>query len=101
MADDKEEQIRRRAYALWEEGGRPADKDAEHWEQATRELDQAAAAGSSSRSSKTAEAKTVEQGKTVSTEPAIAVAGKKSGGKKTEVNKTAVTKRTSKPKAGS
>lgn len=32
------ERIRLRAYRIWEEAGRPAGKDREHWEQAQAEL---------------------------------------------------------------
>jgi hypothetical protein len=45
MAEHKDDWIRQRAYALWEEEGRPSGKDAAHWEQAAREH---AAAGSKS-----------------------------------------------------
>ena len=33
-----EDLIRRRAYQIWEEGGRPAGRDKQHWEQAEMEL---------------------------------------------------------------
>ncbi len=33
-----EETIRERAYALWEEAGRPDGRADEHWRQAAREL---------------------------------------------------------------
>ncbi|WP_142847050.1 DUF2934 domain-containing protein [Telmatospirillum sp. J64-1] len=33
-----EEQIRRRAYELWEDQGRPAGREHEHWLQAEREI---------------------------------------------------------------
>ncbi|KSV85785.1 DUF2934 domain-containing protein [Sinorhizobium sp. GL28] len=36
--DDREELIRRRAYAIWESEGRPEGQDERHWEQASREL---------------------------------------------------------------
>ncbi|HEX7858375.1 MAG TPA: DUF2934 domain-containing protein [Sphingobium sp.] len=39
MADDREQQIRARAYALWEADGKPHGKDLLHWDQATREVD--------------------------------------------------------------
>ncbi|HEX7820426.1 MAG TPA: DUF2934 domain-containing protein [Sphingobium sp.] len=38
MAQDREEQIRARAHALWEAEGKPHGKDALHWDQATREI---------------------------------------------------------------
>ena len=32
------EQIRQRAYAIWEEEGRPSGRDIEHWLKAEREV---------------------------------------------------------------
>ncbi len=37
---DLEDQIRRRAYELWEQGGREHGHDTEHWLQAAREVTQ-------------------------------------------------------------
>ena len=37
MADSEDDWIKKRAYALWEEEGKPHGKNAEHWEQARRE----------------------------------------------------------------
>lgn len=37
MAENEDDWIKKRAYALWEEEGQPHGKDAEHWEQARRE----------------------------------------------------------------
>lgn len=39
MAIDKHEQIRHRAYEIWEEEGRPTGADLRHWLQACDELD--------------------------------------------------------------
>jgi hypothetical protein len=36
---DRETRIRERAYAIWEREGRPQGRDAEHWAQATAEMD--------------------------------------------------------------
>lgn len=36
--DDREELIRRRAYAIWEREGRPEGQDKRHWEQASQEM---------------------------------------------------------------
>lgn len=36
--DDLQEQIRRRAYELWEQGGYEHGHDLKHWRQAEREL---------------------------------------------------------------
>jgi hypothetical protein len=41
--DDLTKKIRQRAYALWEEAGRPSGLDKDHWLQAERECREAAA----------------------------------------------------------
>lgn len=38
MAIDKQEQIRRRAYEIWEQEGRPEGSATRHWLQASDEL---------------------------------------------------------------
>ncbi|MDX3924247.1 MAG: DUF2934 domain-containing protein [Shinella sp.] len=40
MSDTRKEWISKRAYSIWEEQGKPHGRDAEHWEQATRERDE-------------------------------------------------------------
>jgi hypothetical protein len=35
---DRDELVRIRAYAIWEEEGRPHGRDKEHWERALREM---------------------------------------------------------------
>jgi hypothetical protein len=40
MSDVRLEWISKRAYAIWEEAGRPHGQDAEHWDQAARERDE-------------------------------------------------------------
>ena len=40
MTDARMEWISKRAYALWEEAGRPHGQDAEHWAQAVREREE-------------------------------------------------------------
>ena len=40
MTDARREWISKRAYALWEEAGRPHGRDGEHWEQAVREREE-------------------------------------------------------------
>jgi hypothetical protein len=37
MTESRDEWIKKRAYSIWEEEGRPAGRDAIHWEQASRE----------------------------------------------------------------
>ena len=39
LGPEREEAIRKRAYALWQEQGQPDGKDWEHWFQAERERD--------------------------------------------------------------
>ena len=39
MLDVHETIIRRRAYEIWEEEGRPEGREAEHWEMAMRQLE--------------------------------------------------------------
>lgn len=38
MADDREDQIRRRAHEIWEAEGKPHGRDRLHWDQAAEEL---------------------------------------------------------------
>ncbi|WP_312796956.1 DUF2934 domain-containing protein [Tianweitania sp.] len=40
---DREEQIKARAHAIWEEEGRPDQRSSDHWERAEREIDSQAA----------------------------------------------------------
>jgi hypothetical protein len=47
MSDsDKEEKIRKRAHAIWEEEGSPEGRHDEHWERAAREFDEQGGAAS-------------------------------------------------------
>lgn len=41
MPEQKEQAIRERAYAIWEEEGRPDGKDLEHWRRAEDEINSA------------------------------------------------------------
>ena len=45
MADDRQEQIRRRAHAIWEREGRPHGEHERHWLQASAEIDGHGATG--------------------------------------------------------
>lgn len=38
MSEDLDQKIRERAYALWEEEGRPAGRHEAHWHEAARDL---------------------------------------------------------------
>jgi hypothetical protein len=37
-SEDLQERIRRRAYELWEQSGRPEGREKEHWDLACREI---------------------------------------------------------------
>ncbi|RUV74227.1 MAG: DUF2934 domain-containing protein [Mesorhizobium sp.] len=39
MTDDRQERIRQRAHAIWEQAGRPDGAHQQHWDQATAEID--------------------------------------------------------------
>ncbi|RWM68016.1 MULTISPECIES: DUF2934 domain-containing protein [Mesorhizobium] len=39
MTDDRQERIRQRAHAIWEQAGRPHGAHQQHWDQATAEID--------------------------------------------------------------
>jgi hypothetical protein len=39
VTDDKQERIRQRAHAIWEQAGRPDGAHQQHWDQATAEMD--------------------------------------------------------------
>lgn len=45
--DGSEDGIRKRAYALWEQEGRPEGRDQHHWEQASGEFQAGGGAGTS------------------------------------------------------
>ncbi len=40
--NDRDEQLRQRAYGIWQSEGEPHGRDRDHWEQAERELTEAA-----------------------------------------------------------
>jgi hypothetical protein len=46
-----DERIRRRAYEIWEESGRPEGMESQHWEQAAREIAASAVGQSSNEAS--------------------------------------------------
>ncbi|MBB3594122.1 hypothetical protein FHX08_004525 [Rhizobium sp. BK529] len=67
MAEAREEWIKKRAYALWEEEGHPTGRDSIHWEQARAEHDALKGASKSAngkevkpRAKRAAAAKTAE-----------------------------------------
>ena len=44
MGDDRQEKIRKRAYEIWENEGRPHGRDDFHWKQAVSEAEESGAA---------------------------------------------------------
>ncbi len=40
LSADRDELVRRRAYQIWEQAGRPEGTDQENWMQAAREIDE-------------------------------------------------------------
>jgi hypothetical protein len=44
MEIDRHDHVRERAHLIWEREGRPEGREAEHWAQAEREIDNEAAA---------------------------------------------------------
>ncbi|WP_343525153.1 DUF2934 domain-containing protein [Sphingomonas sp.] len=42
MVDNREEQLRQRAYGIWQDEGQPHGRDRDHWEMAERELTEGA-----------------------------------------------------------
>ncbi|PTE07889.1 DUF2934 domain-containing protein [Mesorhizobium helmanticense] len=39
MTDERQERIRKRAHAIWEQAGRPDGAHQQHWDQAAGEID--------------------------------------------------------------
>ncbi|WP_245486638.1 MULTISPECIES: DUF2934 domain-containing protein [unclassified Mesorhizobium] len=39
VMDSREEKIKRRAHEIWEQEGRPAGREQEHWDQAVQEIE--------------------------------------------------------------
>jgi hypothetical protein len=39
VTDERQERIRRRAHAIWEQAGRPDGAHQQHWDQAAAEID--------------------------------------------------------------
>jgi len=66
MAETREEWIKKRAYALWEEEGYPTGRDSIHWEQARHEREtlEGSAASSDGKEVKTRAKRTVTGAKT-------------------------------------
>jgi hypothetical protein len=47
---ERDNRIRERAYTIWERAGSPEGGEAEHWEQAIREIEEEDGGGSSAES---------------------------------------------------
>jgi Protein of unknown function (DUF2934) len=65
MSDDREQRIRNRAYALWEQAGGAHGKHDDHWAQATREIDNKPTASPNIRAPRAARAKPAAKAKPV------------------------------------
>ena len=40
MSDDRDQQVKQRAYELWENEGRPSGRHDDHWDRARREIEE-------------------------------------------------------------
>jgi len=75
VTDDRQDRIRQRAHEIWEHAGRPEGAHQEHWEQATAEIDGAAA--KPKKAAKKADAKPAKAAaKPKAAKPAAAKSGK-------------------------
>ena len=75
MTDDRQDRIRQRAHEIWEKAGRPEGAHQEHWEQATAEVD-GAAAKPKKATKKTAAKPAKAAAKPKAAKPAAAKSGK-------------------------
>ncbi len=83
MTETQEQWIKKRAYALWEEEGRPSGRDFAHWEQALAE--RRALEGSAA----SVDGKEVKTRKRAASSPKTNGAAKASSAKKTASHKSA------------
>lgn len=72
MTDDRQERIRQRAHAIWEQAGRPEGADMQHWDQATAEIDGEAAKPKKKAAPKKAAAKPGKAAAAKTAKPAAA-----------------------------
>ncbi|SCW45187.1 Protein of unknown function [Rhizobium mongolense subsp. loessense] len=91
MTETREEWIKKRAYALWEEEGHPTGRDSIHWEQAKKEREklESSAASKDGKEVKTRGKRTAPPG-TKSTAPP---ATKSNGAAKPAAPKRAVSRK--------
>jgi hypothetical protein len=69
MSDDRIERIRARAHEIWEREGRPDGRDADHWRQASDEID-----------AEGADAVAANQAASAATDPAAPTRGRRRAG---------------------
>ncbi|EJZ19134.1 DUF2934 domain-containing protein (plasmid) [Rhizobium sp. Pop5] len=83
MTETREEWIKKRAYALWEEEGYPTGRDSIHWDQARHERDtlEGSAATSNGKEVKTKAKRTVTSSK--KTNGVVTPAPKRTASRKT------------------
>jgi len=72
VTDDRQERIRQRAHAIWEQAGRPEGADMQHWDQATAETDGEAAKPKKKAAPKKAAAKPGKAAAAKTAKPAAA-----------------------------
>ena len=78
VTDDRQDRIRRRAHAIWEQAGRPEGAHQEHWDQAAAEVD--GAATKPKATPKKAAAKPAAKAKPAAAKPASKAAKPKAKG---------------------
>jgi len=81
VTDDRHERIRQRAHAIWEKAGRPEGAHQQHWDQATAEIDGAAAKPKAKPAAKKPAAAKVSKPKAAPKPAAAAKAAKPKSGK--------------------
>ncbi|MBB4576366.1 DUF2934 domain-containing protein [Rhizobium lentis] len=67
MAETREEWIKKRAYALWEEEGYPTGRDSIHWEQARHECEALEGSAANGKEAKSKAKRAVTAPKSVAT----------------------------------
>lgn len=91
MTETQEEWINKRAYALWEQEGRPTGRDQAHWEQAMKERTalEGSAASADGKEVKTRAKRPAPVAKTNGAAKTVPKAAAKAPPKKTAVQKSA------------
>jgi hypothetical protein len=78
VTDDRQERIRRRAHAIWEQAGRPDGAHQQHWDQAAAEIDGVESRPKAKLAKRPAAAKDTKPKDTKPTKPKAARSGKAS-----------------------